>query len=122
MPSFSQTATDTTSVVLPNDLARLIIQDLIAGDAAKEEVIILRNKIDLQQEVIVSQKEIISRLNTQIENLQLVEVSRKDQLNDYGELSDKLQTDLQREKRITKILKSTTGVGIVTVLVLIAIG
>jgi len=27
---------------------------LIAGDAAKEEVIFLRNKIDLQQEVIVS--------------------------------------------------------------------
>mgnify|MGYP001547308687 CR=1 FL=1 len=122
MPSFSQSVTDTTSVVLSNELARLIIQDLLQGDAAREEVIILKRKVDLQEQKIVSQEEIIARLNTQIENLEKVEVSRQDQLSNYQELSTKLEKDLVKEKRITTIFKSTTGVGLVVILVLTALG
>ena len=121
MPSFSQNATDTTVVVLSNDIARLIIQDLIAGDAAKKEVEILRNKIELQDQKIFSQEEIILRLNTQIDNLELVEVNRKDQLDNYEELTTRLEKDNKKLENVVKIFKATTGVGMVAVLVLVTV-
>ena len=118
LPSFSQNATDTTSVILTNEIARLVIQDLISGDAAKEELVIVRKKLDLNEQKIISQEEIINRLNTQIDNLEKVEISRKDQLNNFEELSSKLQTDLKNQKRKTVIFQITTGIGLVIGLVI----
>jgi len=121
LPSFSQSATDTTLIVLPSDIARLIIQDLIAGDAAKQELGLVRKQLELSQQKIISQEEIILRLNSQIDNLQKVEISRVDQITEYTQLTTRLESDLKKERRLVSILKATTGVGVLGILVVITV-
>lgn len=121
LPSFSQSVTDTTLVILPNDLARLVIQDLIAGDAAKEELVLVRRKLELSEQKIISQEEIILRLESQIDNLEKVEITRADQLSEYKSLTTRLETDLNKERRLVSIFKATTGVGMLGVLVVITV-
>lgn len=115
LPGFSQTVTDTSYVILPSELARLVIKDLIEGDAAKAEVTILRKKIDLNEQKLIGSDAIIANLNKQIDNLKTVESSRKEQIGLYEDLSTRLEKDLKVQKTKTKIYQSTTGIGLVVV-------
>lgn len=120
LPSFSQNVTDTASIVLPSNIARLVIQDLISGDAAKQELYITRKKLDLVQSQITTQEEIIFRLEKSIDNLEKIETNREEQIDSYEELSDKLSRDLEIEKKKNKILTTvSSGLGAVAIILLI---
>ena len=55
--SFSQTATDSTSIQLEVPVVKLVIKDLVTGDAAKEERIVLsdiianKNRLDFLRQI-----------------------------------------------------------------------
>ena len=104
--------------MIPDNIARLIIKDLIEGDVAKAEVLIVRKKLDLTEQKLIGSDAIIANLNRQIDNLKTVETSRKEQIGLYEDLSTKLEKDLKKQKVKTKIYQSTTGIGLVLVGVL----
>lgn len=116
LQSFSQTATDTTTyVILPDSVARLVVKDLIKGDGAEVEIELLKKKLELTEQKLIGSDAIIANLNRQIENLKLVEDSRKEQIVNYESLSKDLQKDLKKQSIKTKIYQSTTGIGLAVV-------
>lgn len=110
LPSFSQTVTDSSSVILPESIARQVIKDLTTGDAAIQELTLVKSVLVLTEKKVFTQDSLITNLSNQIKNLQLVEVGRKEQLKLSNELSEKLEKDLQIEKTKTLFYQSSTGV------------
>ena len=107
--SFSQTATDSTSIRLEKPIVKLVIKDLITGDGAKEELSLVEQKIELLETKIVFKDSVISTLDNRVLNLENILNTKSDQLSLSQELSNKLQTDLKKQKVKTKL---TTGAGI----------
>jgi hypothetical protein len=111
--SFSQNVTDSTSIQLKKPIAKLVIKDLITGDGAKEELILVADKIKLLEQKIVLKDSIIINLNSKIDNFNTIISTKSDQLSLSQELSKKLQTDLKKQKFKNKL---TAGAGIVAVI------
>jgi uncharacterized coiled-coil protein SlyX len=111
--SFSQSAIDTTSIRLEEPIAKLVIKDLITGDEAKEELSITGNKIQLLEQKIVFKDSIIFNLNTQIDNVRSIVMTKDNQLGLSQELTKRLQADIKKERLKTKLV---AGGGVVAVL------
>jgi uncharacterized coiled-coil protein SlyX len=109
LKGFSQSAIDTTAIQLKKPIARLVIKDLIKGDGAKQELVLYNEKIILLEQKIVLKDSIISTLNSKVNNFELMVDTQKQQLVLSQELSDRLQSDLKKQKIKTKL---TGGIGI----------
>ena len=115
LKSFSQI--DTTRVSLEEQIARLVIKDLIEGDGAKKELSITLEKVSLLNQKIVLKDSIINTNTQQISNYNSI-VSQKDsQVIMFQDLSDKLQNDLRKQKLKNKM--TITASIIVVVLMLL---
>jgi uncharacterized coiled-coil protein SlyX len=109
LKGFSQSAIDTTAIQLKKPIARLVIKDLIKGDGAKQELVLYNEKIILLEQKIVLKDSIISALNSKVSNFEIMVDTQKQQLALSQELSDRLQSDLKKQKIKTKL---TGGIGI----------
>jgi len=96
LTAFSQK--DTTKVVLKSETARLVIKDLITGDAAKEELVITRSKVHLLENKISLQDQIITDLTFQKKNYLFIIENKDKQLGYSQDLSKMLQSDLKKQK------------------------
>ena len=99
--SFKSFSQNDTLVQLQIPVAKLVITDLIKGDAAIEQLTIAEEQIEVLEEKIVLQDSIIS-------NYQQVIDKRSQQLNLSQELSNRLEVDLKKQKVKTKL---TGGIG-----------
>ena len=104
LSSFSQTATDTSSIQLRKPIAKLVIKDLIIGDGSKEQIAILNTKIGLLENKIVLKDSIIFNLNTKVTNYESILNVKGDQLALSQELSKKLEKDLAKAKLKSKLV------------------
>jgi len=109
LKGFSQSATDSTSIQLKKPTARLVIKDLIKGDGAKQELVLFKEKTTLLEQKIVLKDSIISALNSKVNNFEIMVDTQKQQLALSQELSNRLQSDLKKQKIKTKL---TGGIGI----------
>ena len=109
---FSQNDTVPSSIQLKKPIAKLVIKDLITGDGAKEELVLTVDKIQLLEQKIIFKDSIITNLNNQIGNFNSILNTKTDQLKLSRELSEKLQTNLKKQKIKTKLMG---GVGIAAV-------
>ena len=109
LKGFSQSAIDTTAIQLKTPIARLVIKDLLKGDGAKQELVLYKEKITLLEQKIVLKDSIISTLNSKVNNFEIMVDTQKQQLALSQELSDRLQSDLRKQKIKTKL---TGGIGI----------
>jgi hypothetical protein len=109
LKGFSQSATDSTSIQLKKPTARLVIKDLIKGDGAKQELVLFKEKTILLEQKIVLKDSIISALNSKVSNFEIMVDTQKQQLALSQELSDRLHSDLKKQKIKTKL---TGGIGI----------
>ena len=101
--SFSQIATDSTSIQLEKKIAKLIIKDLLLGDSYKNELKLTDTKIDILEQKLVLKDSIIFNLESKSNNFESILLSKQDQLSLSQELSRKLQTDLKKQKVKTKL-------------------
>ncbi len=116
MKSFSQTVTVTnvdTIVPLKVPIAKLVIKDLIVGDAAKVEILDLNKVIILKDQQIVLFKEKDSLKSKQISNLELIISKQNDQFALERQKSESLLKELKGQRRKTFLYKVGTFVGIV---------
>ena len=104
LKSFSQSATDSTSIQLKKPIARLVIKDLITGDGAKNELALTLDKIQLLEQKVVLKDSVILNLTSQVGNFESIMSTKSDQLALSQELSKKLQTDLKKQKLKTKLM------------------
>jgi hypothetical protein len=116
LKSFSQTVTVTnvdTIVPLKVPIAKLVIKDLIVGDAAKVEILDLNKVIILKDQQIVLFKEKDSLKSKQISNLELIISKQNDQFALERQKSESLLKELKGQRRKTFLYKVGTFVGIV---------
>lgn len=114
LKSFSQT--DTTKISLEEQIARLVIKDLIEGDGAKKELSITLEKVSLLNQKIVLKDSIINTNAQQISNYNSI-VSQKDsQVMLFQDLSDKLQNNLRKQKLKNKMTITTSIIVVVLML------
>ena len=104
LKGFSQNAIDTTSIQLKKPIARLVIKDLIKGDGANEELALNKQKISLLENKISLKDSVILSLNTQIDNVRSIVMTKDNQLDLSQELSKKLERDLKKQKFKTKLM------------------
>jgi hypothetical protein len=114
LKSFSQI--DTTRISLEEQIARLVIKDLIEGDGAKKELSITLEKVLLLDQKIVLKDSIINTNVQQISNYNSI-VSQKDsQVMLFQDLSDKLHNDLRKQKLKNKMTITTSIIVVVLML------
>lgn len=115
--SYSQediTKQDTTKVVIPTRIARLIYQDLLRYDGSKLEIVELNKIITLKDEQIVLYKQKDIFKDQKIGNLELIITKKDEQFSLEREKSNSLLKELKGEKRKTFIYKIGTYVAIIT--------
>jgi len=110
----TETKTDTTKVVLPVKVARLVYQDLIKYDGLKQETSLLKLKLAKVEEREIQKDTIINLLTKKDENNQLIIGKKDEQLQVSKELTDKLNKELKGQRTKTFLWKLGTFAGIVT--------
>ena len=100
---------DTNQIQLSNDIARLVVTDLINGDSAKEQIRILSKEADLLLAKVTVKDSIIKKKNDIISNYEEIIGSKNKQITLSSELSTQLQKDLKKQKAQTKLFKMGTG-------------
>ena len=117
--SLSQNDTDSTSIRLEVPIVKLVIKDLINGDAAKEELIVLDTILHHKDIQLNVKDTIILNLNSQIANFNKI-VSTKDKQREIQEnLQKDLEKALKKAKRREFLYKvGTIAGGVMTVLYL----
>ena len=118
--SFSQSVTDSTTIQLKKPIVKLVIKDLIKGDAAKKEVVVFTDIIKQQEIQIFTKDTIISTLDLKIINLESIITNKSNQTTLSQELNVELEKALKRQKRRTFVYKVGTGVGAVLALILLS--
>ena len=112
LKSFSQTVIDSTVVRLKVPIAKEVIKDLLEGDAAKKEVLLLNKVIANKDSIIVTNTSIIQAKDLQMLNLNEQMLKSSDQLKIQIDLTNQFEVSLKKEKAKNKLLKLGTFGGI----------
>lgn len=125
LKSFSQTViqtetTDSTKVVLSVRVARLVYQDLLKYDGLKEEMGLMKLKLQKVEERELQKDNIITILTQKDENNQFIIGKKDEQLKLSKELTDSLHKELKSQRTKTFLWKSGAfiGLGLTTVLLI----
>ena len=117
--SFSQNDTDSTSIRLEVPIVKLVIKDLINGDAAKEELIVLDTILHHKDIQLNVKDTIILNLNSQIAKFNKIVYTKDKQREIQENLQKDLEKALKKAKRREFLYKvGTIAGGVMTVLYL----
>ena len=119
LKSFSQIATDTTSIQLTKPVAKLVIKDLMKGDGMAVELQTIQEILSSTNQKLATQTELVTNLNLQITNLESILSTKDEQINTSQELSKELEEALRKEKRLGRLYKLGSTVGIAAVALLL---
>ena len=100
-------------------IVKLVIKDLITGDDAKSELSLTNKKISLLEQKIILKDSVIFNLNTQIDNVRSIVMTKDDQLVLSQELATRLEKDLKKQKLKTRL---TLGAGVAAAVAILLIG
>lgn len=120
LKSFSQNAIDSTSIQLTKPVAKLVIKDLLKGDGALVELSTIQELLASTNDKLETQSILVVNLKEQITNYESILVTKDNQLITAQQLSKDLEQALRKEKRLGKLYKlgSTVGLGAIVLLVL----
>ena len=99
----SSSQIDTTKILLEEQIARLVIKDLIDGDGAKEELAITQEKVSLLNQKIDLKDSVIKYKALQISIWDAVMMKKDSQLVSAKEMMKIMEKDLQRQETKTKL-------------------
>ena len=117
--SFSQTATDSTKIVLTKPVAKLVIKDIVVGDQLKLQVKTLQDIIKEANSKSKTQLLLVENLESQVVNYKQIIGELNSKSDIQSQLSKDLEKALRAQKRKTFLYKVGTGVGAVATLLLL---
>lgn len=106
--------TDTSVVVLPTRIARLVYKDLIRYDGAKLEITELNKIVTLKDEQIGLYKQKDGLKDQKIGNLELIISKKDEQFSLEREKSESLLKELKGQKFKTGLYKIGTYIAIIS--------
>lgn len=113
---FSQTDTIPKPIVLTKPIAKLVIKDLITGDAAAKELSTVRQILSTTNEKLFTQTNLVNNLKIQITTYQGIIEQKDMQFKTQEQLSKDLEKALKRERRTKKIYQIGSAVGVAAIL------
>ena len=113
-----QNVIDSTRIRLTKPVAKLVVKDLIIGDGLKLEVQTLNELLAETNSKLDVTKNLVTNLETQVNNYQKIIDNKDLQLGTSSELSEKLKKQLEKEQRAKKLYKIGSTVGAAAVLLL----
>lgn len=119
LKSFSQNATDSTSIQLTKPVAKLVIKDLLKGDGVLIELSTLQEVLASTNDKLNTQTSLVVNLKGQITNYESIIGSKDQQLTTAQQLNKDLETALRKQKRMSKLYKIGSTVGLVAVTLLL---
>ena len=117
--SFSQTATDTTKIVLTKPIAKLVIKDLIQFDGLSTEMQTMQSILTETNNKLLTQNQLVTNLQLQNNNLESVIRELNAKYDTQARLTLDFEKALKRQKRQSTIYKIGTTVGAAAVLLLL---
>lgn len=126
LKGFSQTVIptkeiDSSKVILSTKTARLVYQDLLKYDGLKEEVSLIKIKLQKVEEREVQKDTLITILTKKDLNNQFIIVKKDEQLKISTELMEDLRKELRSQRTKTFLWRAGTfiGFGLTTSLLII---
>ena len=117
--SFSQTAIDSSKIVLTKPIAKLVVKDLVSFDQIRLELNATNNLLTETNSKLKTQSILITNLNSQISNYDNMFLDLNNKYSVQEKLSEDLNKALKRQRAMTTIYKIGTTVGVVATALLL---
>ena len=117
--SFSQTGTEIDSsktIQLTNPIAKLVVKDLIKGDAASDEVKAMQKILTVTNDKLLTQSDLVSNLKLQVNTFQRIIDQKDQQFDTQKQLQDDLEKALKKANRTKKIYQIGSAIGAAAIL------
>ena len=114
--SFSQNATEPSTVVLTKPVAKLVVKDLVSYDGLLAESKAVRDQLTALNSKVITLEEVIANLNLQLENRNSVITQKDSQIVQYEAMKGDLEKEVKRLSRIGKIYKIGSAIGAAAIL------
>jgi len=117
--SFSQTGTEEDSsktIQLTNPIAKLVVKDLIKGDAASDEVKAMQKILTVTNDKLLTQSDLVSNLKLQVTTFQRIIDQKDEQFDTQKQLQDDLESALKKANRQKKLYQIGSAVGVAAIL------
>jgi NAD dependent epimerase/dehydratase family enzyme len=111
LKGFSQNDTIPKPIVLTKPIARLVIKDLVTGDAANRELQAMQKILTITNDKLLTQSDLVLNLKTQVLNYQRIIEQKDGQFKSQEEMSKELQKALKKERRTKKLYQIGSAVG-----------
>ena len=114
MSSFSQTGTEkdsTKTIQLSNPIAKLVVKDLIQGDASSKELDAMIKLISVTNDKLITQSDLVANLKFQTSTLNSIILQKDNQIQTTAELSKDLQAALKKANRQKKLYQIGSAIG-----------
>ena len=114
MNSFSQTDTEqdsTKTIQLSNPIAKLVVKDLIQGDARSKELDAMVKLISVTNDKLITQSDLVTNLKFQTSTLNTIILQKDNQLKTASEMSKELQSALKKANRQKKLYQIGSAIG-----------
>jgi hypothetical protein len=108
---FSQSDTILKPIVLTKPIARLVIKDLVTGDAAERQLQAMQQILKVTNDKLLTQSDLVLNLKTQVINYQQIIEQKDGQIKTQEQLSKDLQKALKRERRTKKLYQIGSLIG-----------
>ena len=117
--SFSQTDIEIDSsktIQLTNPIAKLVVKDLIKGDAASDEVKAMQKILTVTNDKLLTQSDLVSNLKLQVTTFQRIIDQKDEQFDTQKQLQDDLESALKKANRQKKLYQIGSAVGVAAIL------
>ena len=111
--SFSQTD---TKIVLTENVAKLVVKDLVTYDGLSAEYKIARQTIATLEGKVITLQDVINNIQSQLDNRNNIIEQKDVQIENYINISDELKKALKRERRNKKLYKIGSAIGLAFVI------
>lgn len=113
---FSQNDTIPKPIVLTKPIARLVIKDLVTGDAAERQLQAMQQILKVTNDKLLTQSDLVLNLKTQNLNFQKIIEQKDMQFKTQEQLSKDLQKALKRERRTKKLYQIGSVIGVAAII------
>jgi len=112
MISFKSFSQIDTKILLSENVARLVVKDLVTYDGLLVQYDVTRQQIKTLEDKSLTLQEVIENLRLQIENRNQVIKQKDEQILNYQSISDDLKKALKKERRTKKLYKIGSAIGV----------
>lgn len=103
-------------MVLTENVARLVVKDLVTYDGLSAEYKIAKQTINTLEGKVVTLQDVINNIQLQLDNRNKIIEQKDAQIKNYISISDELKKALKRERRNKKLYKIGSAIGLAFVI------